>query len=428
MDLIHKYSAYIVGILSVIIICLLVIMFKVNNNNLGTNGNASDLLTEVDSSDNIDSVALPSDSPDASEETLPEASEGTSASPEVSTEEIVSASSENNPTDTNNTVSDSDTPVVMVDNGHDDLSAHGSITPDASIPDVKEEKAAQLDQETHSIKVGEYIEFGTYHPTGYSDSNNDGRIKWLVLNVDEGSGTALCLTNKIIDFKCYDGAESGSYGVDKEGNSYKKGSTYTPSQMSQFFGNSDWSSSNIRTWLNSDQAQVAYSDKPPLDNVTHAATGYATQPGFLYHFSSQEKSLICPRTNSTSGNALDSSTKTTTDKVFLLSQAEVQKYLIGQNLVVYTTPTQSAIASERENIYAYSVSLGYNCYPWCLRTPDGSSASDVILVSTGTHFGGEFIKEVACYCSLGIRPAIVIKFGGSSLSGDGSESNPYVLK
>ena len=44
-------------------------------------------------------------------------------------------------------------------------------------------------------------------------------------------------------------------------------------------------------------------------------------------------------------------TKTTKDKVFLLSLEEVQKYLYNNNLIIFAEPTQSAMDSDDSSYY-----------------------------------------------------------------------------
>ena len=433
LDILHKYSTYIAGVLLVTVIVLVLTIFKLNKNNPALNTQASQLLVENDTQDEL-SPSTDSPLAEASLEPSVEPSadiptnSATNASADTPTDSPSNTSSNNTETpniNSSNAFSDPEPNAVIVSNAPPSSINGSTDVPTAGSTQDKQQPVAPI-PEKKQIKVGDYIQLGTYSPF-YAAEHEDDKIQWLVLNVDENAGTALCLSSHILDFKCFDGAESGSYGSDKEGNRYTKGNSYTAAQLCEFFGNNDWSTSNIRTWLNSGQAQVSYSDAPPTNNLTHGANGYSSHPGFLYHFTNHEKSLICSRTNSTPGTQLDPNSKTTTDKVFLLSQSEVEKYLVQQNFVVYATPTKAAISSERENIYACSVDRGYNTFPWCLRTPDSSTSTDVLLVTNGTDWDNGRSQEIACYCCLGIRPAMVIKFGGQSLSGDGSQDNPYIL-
>lgn len=434
LDLLHKYSTYVAGVLLVAVLILVLTIFRLNNTNPALNTQANQLLAD----NNVANQTVdPSDSPAPSESATPSLapSSDPSADPTDTPTDPATTAPSNSDTSSSNTQSDPETAPVIIpgdttpslgnsgsgDNGSTDASS--ANLPNPPVATEQQQAAAPEVAKTH-VKVGDYMMFGTYTPSS-GCATDDDRIKWLVLSVDENAGTALCLTNNIIDFKCFDAAESGKYFYDKQGNFPEKDTKYTPSQRCELFGNSDWASSNIRSWLNSSQAQVTYTGQPPTKSATSEyANAYSTQAGFLYAFSSLEKSLICPRNNSTSGNALDSSTKTTTDKVFLLSQSEVQKYLVNQNFVTYATPTHAALANDKSGFYKRS---GYDCYPWCLRTPDSSSSTDVVIVTAGTCVEKDYYKQIACLSGLGIRPAMVIKYSGQSLSGDGSQSNPYTI-
>ena len=49
---------------------------------------------------------------------------------------------------------------------------------------------------TDVLAIGTHLQFGTYHPSGYADSNNDGQINWIVLDVDKSTGKALCIASR----------------------------------------------------------------------------------------------------------------------------------------------------------------------------------------------------------------------------------------
>lgn len=281
------------------------------------------------------------------------------------------------------------------------------------------------------LAIGDYLQFGTYYPIGYSDSNNDSKLNWIVLDKDESTGKVLCITSNIIDIKFYDGAESGERTYDRAGNRFLEANrtNYSPTTMTEFFGNSDWSTSNIRTWLNSDQAKVSYKDQAPTNDASELYENqYDKQAGFLYHFTSNEKSLLVTRKNSTASNALGSGNKVTEDKVFLLSQDEVQKYLINQNLSIYATPTLSACNSDKTEVYKYNKEQGSPNHRWVLRTPAKNVSEQIMVVGDGHYDEQDFFYVNAASPILGIRPAIVIDTHDLQLSGDGTISSPYVLK
>ena len=133
----------------------------------------------------------------------------------------------------------------------------------------------------YGIKNGDTFEIGTY---------NNEKIAWSVLRINT-DGTAVLVADKILTFKAYDASESGA--------SYEyNGETYLPSAANaddfellvQTQGNNDWSTSNIRTWLNSDSKVVEYKDGIPVSKaMADRMNGYNTEPGFLYDLQMMKK-------------------------------------------------------------------------------------------------------------------------------------------
>ena len=198
--------------------------------------------------------------------------------------------------------------------------------------------------------------------------------------------------------------------------------------MEEFFGNSDWKTSNIRAWLNSTQAKVTYSGQAPTnDSASIYENDYAAEPGFLYHFSDTDKNLLLSHKTTTPCNALGSGTETTEDKVFLLSVDEAKQYLINQNLLLYAKATSSALHSDGTGIVKSNKDMGYPNYNWLLRTPDTKSSCKIMVVGDGGYFGNDFFYEDANAAYLGIRPAVLININTSSFSGQGNASKPYIL-
>lgn len=296
---------------------------------------------------------------------------------------------------------------------------------------VSNQKSTPVDQALSQVlSVGNYIQLGTYYPSGYSDANNDSKINWLVLNVDKSAGTAFCVSSNILDIKLFDGSESGHSSHDKAGTRYQTANdaSYTATQMTEFFGNSDWSTSNIRTWLNSTNAQVSYPDQSPTNDSTSIfENDYAHEAGFLYHFSDSDKNLLISKTLTTPANALGSGSKTTNDKVFLLSLDEVKQYIIGQNLMLYAKPTTSAANSDGTGIYTSNKEMGYPNYNWLLRTPNTSSSCKIMLVGDGGYNDEDFFYVDANSSYVGIRPAVVINISTSTYSGQGTSTSPYII-
>jgi hypothetical protein len=109
--------------------------------------------------------------------------------------------------------------------------------------------------------------------------------------------------------KAYDAAESGVR--------CEEGGNYTTNIDAQKFGSKIWKTSNLREWLNSDQTEVKYSTQPPVATaVLNGANAYADEPGFLTHFTKAERKNLLPVAHNGC-----------TDKVYILSFEEVDKYI-----------------------------------------------------------------------------------------------------
>lgn len=304
----------------------------------------------------------------------------------------------------------------------------------ASEEKVKPEKKETQKQETvasaaDQISVGSLLRFGTYRPSGYSEANNDDKIDWIVIDVDKKNETALLLSASILDVKAFDVAESGECRFDKKGNVINSKEKYSDENMTEFYGNSDWSRSNIRTWLNSDKSRVSYPDQAPVrDGTSVGFNGYEKQPGFLARFTDAEKNRIMVRENKTTGNSMQPSVVTSSDRVFLLSVEETDRYLLGNDISLYAPLTKSAHDSDTSPWMEIFDEQKASCFMWVLRTPANDNAYSVMVIGGDIDYVEDYSFDYANTCAFGIRPAIQLDLKNASLAGEGSEDSPYVLK
>lgn len=245
------------------------------------------------------------------------------------------------------------------------------------------------------VKEGDTFTYGSIDLTGSSKED----LTWQVIYVDKEEKTALCLLEEIVAFFPYDGAESGIRG--QCGDIYyneSKISEYTDEQLISFWGSSDWESSNIRSWLNSDRAIVEYMGAYPTEDAASLyENGYESQAGFLYSFTDKEKEQLV-LTNI--GNVQD--------KVFLLSYEEVMEYLVNQNRMLPTVPCDNAVLLEGTGIYREYYDSGERSTYWALRT-EGDNVCSVLCAGTGLGKTDNFHSEYACSSLMGIRPAVVLQ-------------------
>lgn len=253
------------------------------------------------------------------------------------------------------------------------------------------------------VELGNVFSFGRIDLTGDSEE----ALSWMVLEVDKEEKTVLCIAENIVAFFPYDGAESGMRG--SCGDLYYQESemeAYTDEQLAQFWGNSDWESANIRSWLNSDEAIVTYvGTKPSTDTTSLYENGYETQPGFLYDFTEEEKSQLI--TTLVETETADGQWQETEDRVFLLSLSEAEKYFIQQNMVLAATPIDSAVLIEGTGLYKEYYEQGERNSYWGLRTR-GDNACSIACAGTGLGKTENFHSEYACSSLMGVRPVIVL--------------------
>lgn len=245
------------------------------------------------------------------------------------------------------------------------------------------------------LKVGDTLQFGWYQ---------DEPISWRVIR-KLPDGNLVLVSSQILSVKCFDAAESGAYNhfdnVD-----YWSGVVTDPELLIKIRGNNDWETSNIRTWLNSTDEVVGYSDTPPKrEAMSEYKNGYSDESGFLYGFYELQRDAIVPyetRTTDDSGKV-----KITTDLVFLLSREEVG-WMQEAGLSLLAAPTDTAQDMDQTNSYfSMSTSMGYENFYWLLRDAYENSSCKVYLVEN--HQTENMLLSAICGAEcFGIRPAICI--------------------
>ena len=139
-------------------------------------------------------------------------------------------------------------------------------------------------QALSNLPIGAKVKFGKYSVNGETAEP----IVWLVVAQNHSSTPAYpansvtLLTEKIIDFRCFDAKEPNNSNADRAA-----------------YGNNRYSLSNIDQWLNKDGGGGAwYSNQhsadqsPSGDSLLLGGTRYAHRPGFLNAFTTPEKNII----------------------------------------------------------------------------------------------------------------------------------------
>ncbi len=263
-------------------------------------------------------------------------------------------------------------------------------------------------------EVGDTLSFGSY---------NGEVIEWRVLKLSEDKTQAVLVSKHILTMKAYDAAESGTYNKDGDKDYWFEQEVVDADLELQIRarGNSDWSTSNIRTWLNSADEVVAYTDQPPMSTaMAEKRNGYHNEPGFLYNFSEAERSAIVPTVNATPGNALSDEAVTTTDMVYLLSLSELT-WFDEAGISKLAVPTDAAVAQDLSCWYYIDLTeFNIREYCWWLRTPAKDLSSACYMVGNGYTEDNIWERNVGLE-GFGIRPAITVDLQAECFEADSTE-------
>lgn len=139
--------------------------------------------------------------------------------------------------------------------------------------------------------VGDTFTLGKYQV----ENETPWAIEWEI--VHQTSDYQIAMTKQIIDLRAFDAKESSNTDSNRKN-----------------YGNNKWSVSNIKQFLNSDQAswysaQHQYDAPPSKDNCNHYVNGttynaYDTHKGFLYYWSADEKALLRDMTLTLANNTV----------------------------------------------------------------------------------------------------------------------------
>ncbi len=254
----------------------------------------------------------------------------------------------------------------------------------------------------NEVELGATVTFGSYQGED---------ISWRVLQISEDGSRAVLIAEHILTMKAYDAAEGGTYNSDGTADYWTEelsAEAELPLQI-QVRGNSDWSRSNIRTWLNSADEVVQYTDQPPMaPAMSEHKNGYHNEAGFLNGFTEEELEAIVDTELTTRGNALAEDDRIETrDRVFLLSGEELGWFETA-GMSILATPTQAAIENDGSGWYLnHTTEYGNGEYYWWLREPVEGTGSKCYLVSDG------YTEQVLAEHNVGvegfgIRPAITV--------------------
>ena len=163
-----------------------------------------------------------------------------------------------------------------------------------------------------SLSVGDTFFLGKYQV----ESETPWDIEWEI--VHQTADYQVAMTKQVIDLRPFDGKESANTDINRKN-----------------YGNNNWQYSNIKQWLNSDQAswysaQHTYDAPPTSANCWQYSNGttynaYDTHKGFLYYWSADEKALLRDMTLTLANNTVTDGggSYTWTGKVWLPTYTQI---------------------------------------------------------------------------------------------------------
>ena len=250
-------------------------------------------------------------------------------------------------------------------------------------------EGTELSVDFSTLSLGSTFNFGKYQV----ESEDPWAIEWEI--VHEDSDGLIAQTKQIIDLRCFDAVESTNPDIDDD---------------SKYLGNNNWQYSNIKQFLNSDQAtwysaQHSYDAQPNSTNVFNG-NPYDTHKGFLYYFSDEEKNLLKDMTLTLANPSADGGGNYTwTGKVWLPTYTQMtgnQNKSISEGIKFDKYNSNSDriksinkyCAENNKYCISNSISEGTNRYYWCSSAyPSGSSTVWSVTgygdCSTGRAYGGD---------------------------------------
>lgn len=264
-----------------------------------------------------------------------------------------------------------------------------------------------MSQKLSNLPVGAKIKYGKYQV----NTETPLPIMWTIVaknhrsTPDYPTNAITLITSNVIDFRCFDAKEPNN-----------------PIEGRASHGNNNYRLSNIHQWMNSADSAGAwfskthdYDQSPDSNDVVLGWATYANRPGFLYHFSNDERDAI----QETRFRVVmpDSDPPATYEdisaKVFLASRTEVgmgneEGFPDGSNWGYFTTDAgRKATITQQlvDNHTSYYTGLNtLSGQAWWLRTPKVStSTSPREINGAGTWYDS---TEAIASASNGFRPVI----------------------
>lgn len=243
-----------------------------------------------------------------------------------------------------------------------------STTATSNSTTMKSEETSTENATTTSktgIYVGEIIPFGSYEQDN-NPANGKEIIDWRVLEVDNDK--ALLLSEKILDAKPY----------------------------SEVPGEATWETCTLRSWLNNDFYNTAFSATEKSSILTSTVVNenhpyYGTQGG-----------------------------NNTNDKLFLLSFSEIINQAYGFNSELnYKDTARQALGTQfsiNNGLFTANESGDLGNNTWWLRSPGSDNSKAGLVDGTGYVFDGDSATCIIQETTSGVRPAFWINLNSITVT------------
>lgn len=273
-----------------------------------------------------------------------------------------------------------------------------------------------MSQKLSNLPTGAKVKFGKFQV----NTETAQSIVWTIVAKNHSGYPTNAITlhaAEILDLRCFDAKEPSNSNSDR-----------------QNYGNNRYSLSNLDQWLNKNAAANAWysathaaDQSPNSSSVVYANTPYASRPGFLNGFTTDEINAILSTTIRVVKPSVDGgSYEDIQRKVFLPSTTEVG--LSNENSIAegsawgYYTSNSARIGYVTQQCFSNTPSSSKpssktTAWYWWLRTPNYSSAYGARRVYSDGSLRGSY----AYFGDFGVRPAL--NLSSSLLVSDSTDSD-----
>lgn len=306
------------------------------------------------------------------------------------------------PQPTPETSDDISLPVTSVSSSHTSAYAPEPLPETEEKTETEEADVSEMTNDAESSQpqisfeyahLGDSITFGMY---------NGAPVVWRVIALSDDGTKATLISDSILTMKAYDAAEGGKYNYSNGEYYWNIPDSDIDGQLQRLIrGDNRWELSNIRTWLNSEKANVVYENgQPNTQAMSEMSNGYNAEAGFLNGFTQEERDAIVPVTILTNGTE-------TTDKVYLLASDELS-LLSEADVSRFAKPTSEAVELDGSRWYTLHFNdYGVSDHYWWLRDAAADSSCECYVV-TNSYVGGAPDGEPVGLEGYGIRPVMTI--------------------